>query len=261
MRLVKPYFIIVFLFFAISCSKEDFNYNQSEESTTVNITQNRQAVGSSANDILSDSYYDEMIIELVYAEGLEPREETINNMVNFLQNRIYKPNGISIEKRSIPSSGKSAYTLQDIAEIEINERQYYNTSNTIAIWALFIDGESATNSNDNTVLGSAYWNTSFVIFEETVQEFSDSTFEPNRTLLETTVISHELGHLFGLTNLGTEMVNDHEDNQHPKHCNNNDCLMYWATESSAGLGNMLNMSSPPGLDSQCIADLQANGGK
>ena len=57
------------------------------------------------------------------------------------------------------------------------------------------------------------------------------------------------------------MVTNHEDTEHPKHCNNEDCLMFWATESSQGVDNMLNMTSAPELDSQCIADLQANGGK
>ena len=79
--------------------------------------------------------------------------------------------------------------------------------------------------------------------------------------METTVVSHEFGHILGLTNLGSDMQEDHEDDAHPKHCDVEICLMYWATESSAGLDNMLNMTSAPQLDAQCIADLQANGGK
>jgi hypothetical protein len=44
---------------------------------------------------------------------------------------------------------------------------------------------------------------------------SDSAFEPNRSLLETTVITHEFGHILGLT-LGTALQSNHEE--HPKHC-------------------------------------------
>ncbi|RBP29872.1 hypothetical protein DFR65_10598 [Oceanihabitans sediminis] len=36
--------------------------------------------------------------------------------------------------------------------------------------------------------------------------------------------------------------------------------MYWATESSQGMINLVNISSAPQIDSQCIADLTANGG-
>ena len=66
---------------------------------------------------------------------------------------------------------------------------------------MFIDGASDKNSGNEVVLGSAYWNTSFVIYQKTVQSLSDSPAEPNRALLESIVINHELGHLLGLTNL------------------------------------------------------------
>lgn len=256
----KIFHVFILLLVITNCSKDDSVTNDNEGGGP-NVNLNRLAVGSSANDILSDNTYSRIIIELVYVEGFKPNETTVSNFVAFLENRVNKPNGITVEQRSIPSQGESNYSIQDIVDLEISERQYYNTEDTIAIWALFIDGESENNTENNFTLGSAYWNTSFVIFEETVQNFSNSTFEPNRTLLETTVITHEFGHIFGLTNLGTDMVNDHEDDQHPKHCNEENCLMYWATESSAGIDNMLNMTSAPSLDSQCIADLQANGGK
>lgn len=260
MRL-KITYIFLFLLFITSCTTEDSDSNNGDGNNGINENLNRQTVGSSANDLLSATIFNKMIVEIVYVEGLEPTEETVTNFVSFLENRTHKPNGITIEKRAIPSPGNTSYSIQEIADIEIAERQYYNTNNTIAVWALFIDGESENNANGNVVLGSAYWNTSFVIFEETIQDYSNSTFEPNRTLLETTVITHEFGHIFGLTNLGTEMVTNHEDTEHPKHCNNEDCLMFWATESSQGVDSMLNMTSAPELDSQCIADLQANGGK
>ena len=57
------------------------------------------------------------------------------------------------------------------------------------------------------------------------------------------------------------MQENHEDTEHPKHCNDEDCLMYWAAETGAGITNMANMNSAPVLDSQCLADLKANGGK
>ncbi|WP_430467629.1 membrane metalloprotease [Winogradskyella ouciana] len=254
-------YTVLLLLVIVGCSKDDSVSGNDEGNNPIDVNLNRQAVGSSANDLLSGNTYSKMIVELVYVEGFEPNETTVSNFVNFLQNRVHKPNGITVEKRSIPSPGETIYSIQDIANIEIAERQNYNTEDTIAVWALFIDGESENNTNNNVTLGSAYWNTSFVIFEETVQNFSNSTFEPNRTLLETTVIHHEFGHIFGLTNLGSDMVEDHEDDEHPKHCDVEDCLMFWATESSAGLDDMLNMTSAPELDSQCIADLQANGGK
>lgn len=246
-----------------ACSKDEESGVTDEEENIVSTVANRQATGSSANDLLSDNTYTSMIIEVVYAEGFEPTENALNNFISFLENRTYKPNGITVEKRSIPSPGKETYSIEDIADIEREHRTHYNTDNQIAVWAYFSDGKSDGDSEtDNTVvLGAAYWNTSFVIYQETVEGFSDSPFEPNRTLLETTVINHEFGHIFGLTNLGTALQSEHEDEEHPKHCDVENCLMYWASESAANISNMASMNTAPTLDAQCIADLQANGGK
>lgn len=260
----KILIILIYFVTITSCSNEEStdNNNNSEENTITTVL-NRQSTGSSANDILSDNVFKSMIIEVVYVEGFEPTEDALNNFVSFLENRTYKPDGITVEKRSIPSQNKTTYSIEDIADIEREQRIHYNTDNQIAIWAYFSDGNSDNDSEtDNTVvLGAAYWNTSFVIFQETIEDLSNSPFEPNRSLLETTVINHEFGHIFGLTNLGTTLQSDHEDEEHPKHCDVENCLMYWATESAVNIGNMASMSSAPELDAQCIADLQANGGK
>ncbi|MFV9550168.1 membrane metalloprotease [Algibacter sp. PT7-4] len=252
---------ILVLTTTFGCSKDESVTNQENQNTTINKNLNRQTTGSSANDLLSETKFKSMVIELVYVKGFKPSETAINNFVSFLNNRTFKPNGITVEKREIPSPGKNTYTIEDIADIERTQRQNYNTANKIAVWALFIDGKSENDSNSSVVLGTAYWNTSFVIYQETIQGLSNSPFEPERDLLETTVITHEFGHILGLTNLGSDMQNQHEDEEHPKHCNEENCLMYWAAETSAGIANMANMSSAPQLDKQCIADLQANGGK
>ncbi|MFV8358041.1 membrane metalloprotease, partial [Flavobacterium sp. XS1P32] len=123
------------------------------------------------------------------------------------------------------------------------------------------DGKSSKDTDTSVILGTAYRNTSFVIYEQTVHGLSDSAFEPNRSLLETTVITHEFGHILGLTNLGTTLQSNHEDTEHPKHCIEKTCLMFWSAEIGGGIGNMVSSGSAPQLDAQCIADLRANGGK
>ena len=168
---------------------------------------------------------------------------------------------LAVETRPIEIAESSPYTIQEIVSIEEFNRTKYNTENQIAVWAFFADGESASNSGSGVILGTAYRNTSFVIYEETIHDLSNSAFEPNRSVLETTVINHEFGHILGLTNLGTQLQSEHEDPTHPKHCNAEDCLMYWSAESGSGIDNLVGLSSAPTLDSLCIADLQANGGK
>ena len=254
MRKIITILAIGFVLFA-SCSKED-----DTSGNAVNPVTNKQATGSSSNDLLSDKKFKSMVVEVVYVDGFEPSTAAITNFVSFITARTYKPNGINIIKRAIPSPGKATFTVTEIAAIEQANRTKYNTADQIAVWALFVDGKSSSDTSTSVILGESYWNTSFVIFEQTVQGLSDSPLEPNRTLMETTVITHEFGHILGLTNLGAPMQTNHEDTSHPKHCSVSSCLMYWASESGKSFSNMASGSAPQ-LDAQCLADLRANGGK
>lgn len=256
---MKKYLFIPVLCIAMifSCTKENVNElnNQTQE------TSHKKATGSSSHDLLSDNTYKSLVIELVYVEGFKPTQTAINNFVSFLEDRTYKPNGITVNERAIESPGKERYSINDIINIEDENRTEFNSEDQITVWAFFTDGESDKNTDSGTILGTAYRNTSFVIYEKTIQNLSSGTFAPNKNLLETTVITHEFGHILGLTDLGADMQVNHEDPEHEKHCNNNDCLMYWSAETGEGLSNLFGSSNAPTLDSQCIADLQANGGK
>jgi hypothetical protein len=242
----------------VSCSKED---DISVDPYVVNPITNKQITGSSSNDLLSDKKFTSMVIELVYVTGFEPSAAAVNNMLSFLQARTFKPNGITIQKRAIPSPGKTTFTTEEIAAIETANRTKFNTSNQIAVWVFFVDGKSVADTSTSVVMGTAYWNTSVVIYQKTVQGLSDSPLEPNRSLLETTVINHEIGHILGLTNLGAALQSAHEDTAHTKHCNVSSCLMYWAAETGHGVSNMVSGGTAVQLDAQCLADLRANGGK
>lgn len=235
--------------FLTSCS--DSNSDTNSKSA------NQKGLGTSAHDLLSEDKFDSMIIEVVYVEGYEPSAIAITNFKNFLTSRINKSGGITIEKRAIPSPGNASYSDAQIIAIENANRIFYNDGSQIAVWAFFADAKSSKDTDTSVILGTAYRNTSFVIYENTVKKLSGGLNKPSTTVLETTVMSHEFGHILGLTNAGTVMQSDHEDANHKRHCNVSSCLMYWEAESGTNLfgGNI------PQLDAQCIADLQANGGK
>ncbi|GIZ08528.1 membrane metalloprotease [Flavobacterium sp. UMI-01] len=249
-------FLFLFLFF--SCSQDDTG---GEMVNGYPVANNRKSTGSSSKDLLSDAVFKSMVLEVVYVSGNEPSATAIANLVAFLNERTYKPGGIRVVKRSIASPQKTTFTNQEVIAFENANRTLYNTDSEIAVWAFFADGESANNTSDRVVMGTAYRNTSFVIYQKTIQRLSGGAFQPNRSLLETTVIEHEFGHLLGLTNFGAPLQSNHEDTEHEKHCNVESCLMYWATETGGGVGSMISGGSVPKLDSQCLADLKANGGK
>lgn len=251
--------LILFFVLVISCSKEDDEGGMNVDGNPV--ANNQKTLGASSHDLLADDTFKSMVIEVAYVQGYEPSATAINNFVAFLSERVNKPLGINVVKKPIASPGKATFTNQEIVAIEDANRTEYNSSNQIAVWAFFVDGTSSSNTSTSYILGTAYRNTSFVIFEKTIQGLSSSPFQPSRSLLETTVIEHEFGHLFGLVNLGAKMQTNHEDTAHSKHCNVQSCLMYWDSESGSSIGNMVSGGTVPKLDAQCIADLRANGGK
>ncbi|WP_299250940.1 membrane metalloprotease [uncultured Lacinutrix sp.] len=263
---MKRSFLLLFILIqmvVVSCSTDGDSDTDGTtgNNDTENPTSHLQSTGSSSNDLLSSETFNSIVVELVYVEGFEPTQTSIDNFVAFLESRTFKPNGITVAKRAIVSPGNAPYTNTEIRSIEDANRTKFNTENEIAVWAFFADGSSANNSGSSVVLGTAYRNTSFVIYEETIQDLSSSAFEPNRSVLETTVITHEFGHILGLTNLGAPLQSAHEDGEHEKHCDVESCLMYWVSETGSGIGNLVGQSQAPQLDAQCIADLQANGGK
>ena len=126
---------------------------------------------------------------------------------------------------------------------------------------IFLDGASDRDTDESVILGTAYRNTSFVMYEETLHSFSDSAFEPNRKVLESTVILHEFGHLLGLVNVGTPLVEEHQDIENGAHCINENCLMYYQAENASKIGQFISGEDIPTLDANCLEDLKANGGR
>lgn len=262
-----PNFLMILVLLVFSCSTDGMNEDEvattDDEGNTgvIDVSANRRAVGDSANDMLADANFQNMVFELFYVEGMEPTSVTIQNFEDFLSERLNKSGEITITLTQIESRNQSTYTLTDIRNIEDTIRTEYNDGDTVAVFGLFIDGEYSENTDNGTVLGVAYRNTSFVVFEESIQSFSGQPFAPSTTVLESTVLNHEFGHLLGLVNAGTPLQSDHQDVENGRHCTVDDCLMFWTAETGEGLINMISGGSIPSLDSQCIADLQANGGK
>ena len=78
--------------------------------------------------------------------------------------------------------------------------------------------------------------------------------------LEASVLEHEIAHLLGLVDIGTKMVANHKDASHGNHCSNQNCLMYYASETTDILTALVG-GSIPSLDADCLNDLKGNGGK
>ncbi len=243
----------------LSCStSEDDSGNNNQNTVTEG---NKRSVGDSAADLLSDTSFKRLKVVLFYVGGLKPQSVTLSEFENFLDARLNKSEGITIELREIDSPGKAQLSITDLKAIEDELRTDYNMESEIAVFGIFTDGAYAENTAEGSVLGVAYRNTSFAIFEETIRSFSGQPLAPSTSVLETTVLQHEFGHLMGLVNAGTPLTSAHQDNDHGRHCTEEDCLMFWTAETGEGLINMISGGSIPTLDGQCLTDLTENGGK
>lgn len=217
---------------------------------------NNKVTGASANDLLSASKFSSVKIEIQYMPGFQPDAVAINNLAAFLNSLLNKPGGITVVQTQIAAGGKSVYSLNDIAGIEKNNRTVYTSGNQLGVYFLFTDGDYT----DAGVLGIAFRNTSMSILGKTIHDNSGGLGQASRTKLESTVLEHEFGHIVGLVDIGSPMQTNHKDATHGNHCNNTNCLMYYASETTDILGILLTGSIPV-LDANCKADLTANGGK
>ncbi|WP_241507275.1 hypothetical protein [Aquimarina sediminis] len=247
-------YLLIFSFILIGCSDSD------DDTPITDALQvgNKRPLGTSANDLLSDTNFNSLTIEIVSVQGYEPTTTTITGFKQFLQERLFKPDGIIITQRTLPSSNKRPFTIDEIIEIENNTRTLFNQEDDITVYIYFADGSKEDDTNEKVTLGSAYLNTSIVIYENTLRKLSIKPNSPSLATIEIATLNHEFSHLLGLVNIGTALQSEHEDSDSKGHCNTPGCLMEAAIEFGGGMGIG---NGVPKLDPQCIADLQANGGR
>lgn len=216
--------------------------------------------GTAANDFLADSNFTHLILEVDYMPGYAPNEQALDSLEGFFEQRL-KKNSITIkEPKQIDSRGEERYSANEIRNIEETERSTFSSGDTLAAYMIIVDGKY----EERDLLGIAYYNTSNAFFGPSYEEASSGIGPPSRYQIEAISFRHEFGHLFGLVNIpnsGTEMQTPHQDTEHGNHCDNDECLMYYATQRTQLVQNSISGDEITPLDANCIADLRANGGK
>ncbi|MEP2280925.1 hypothetical protein [Maribacter sp.] len=290
------------LAFAISCSKNSSDSDENNSQTEVNRSLNLLATGDSANDILSNDTYDKLLIEIAYVSGFKPTDEAMADFTEYLKEHTFKED-IELVYKELTSPSEDELSLQEIANLETSNRTAFNTGSTLAIYIYFADAPAEGDDLDGglVTLGAVYRNTSMVIHEVTVRDLASLSSSISEADVETTTLNHEFGHLFGLVDLGTEMVNDHqsvsenEDGQlvPDNHCNQAGCLMqaelqFGGSSRKSLLSNSLaqyeagvksgcrlsgntvlsllqqntaKTTNTVPLDPECLLDIRANGGR
>ncbi|NNC34736.1 MAG: hypothetical protein HKO09_07665 [Croceitalea sp.] len=270
MKRIGLYLSAALIFTFAACSSNDNTPVDPVDDTPVVVDKsaNLLATGASANDLLSNTNFDKLLIEIAFVEDFRPTSEAMDNFENYLRERTFKTN-IDVEYKSLPPTGETELTLQQVAELESENRSAYNDGSTLAIYIFFADApaEGDDLSEGLVTLGAVYRNTSMVIYEKTVKTLAGRSLTITTADVETAVLNHEFGHLFGLVNLGTPSVNAHEDAEAQNHCNVDGCLMRAELEFGDGIMSMLEKRASrgaavvPDIDAECILDLQNSGGR
>ncbi len=275
----------------LACSKNESN----EREETIDRSANLRTTGDSANDILSNTNFDKMLIEVGYVSGFRPTDGAIAQFTDFLRQHTFKQD-IEVRYLELDSPDEEDLELQEIADLEEENRTAYNDGRTLAIYIYFADAPSEGDdmSEGLVTVGAVFRNTSMIIYKDTIIRLASQSSFITVEDIESTTLNHEFGHLFGLVNLGTEMVNPHEtqsENEEGElvgnsHCDVAGCLMRAELQlggstgksrlASSGLTSTCNLSGTSvlrmlqsktgkgntvALSTECMRDLQANGGR
>ncbi|NND79621.1 MAG: hypothetical protein HKN53_06975 [Maribacter sp.] len=258
--------LIMFLGLVVNCSKD----SDTEGTDPVNIDKsaNLKTTGDSANEILSNDTFDKLKIEIAYVNGFRPTSASMTDFVSFLNEHSFKQE-IEVVYKVLPSPNEEKLTLDEIFDLEKENRTVYNDGTTLAIYIYFADAPSQDDKEDEDLvtLGAVYLNTSMVIYESTIRNLASKSSLVTVSEIETATLNHEFGHLLGLVDLGSAPVNEHEDATAENHCNVDGCLMRAELQFGGGMKRMLEnraskgIAAAPGLGAECVLDLQANGGQ
>ena len=218
---------------------------------------NDKAVGESNLDLLTNDTYKAILVEIQYANGYKPTDQTISELTDFINETTHKSKGVIVKTEEVSLGTGSTYSIDEIRDFEDANRVYSSSGDTVAIYSLCLNNDYEGNEGNNKVLGVAYQNTSMALFQKSIHDLSGGFGQPSTWLLESTVINHEFGHILGLVNNHTDMVNNHQDSANGHHCNNENCLMYWLAETGGFVDNLIGVSSVPDIDQNCKNDLSS----
>jgi hypothetical protein len=244
-------------------------------------TSTGEGVSYTAQDLATAKQYQRLVFEVDAVPGFEPRTDALDELRSQLDGlrasgHLGKPAGIDIvvdTNDALPRapSADHAYTSDELEALSRDHLGRKGTSTEAVVHVLYVDGHSADDSGGSLVLGVAYEHALLVVFKATLEAGCASPSAKSKlvrtpdtlcSLTEQSVLVHETGHLLGLVNRGLPMVAPHQDDAHGKHDANDQCVMFFASETSSLVPFLLdrisrgNTKAAP-FDEACLADLAA----
>ncbi len=227
-----------------------------------------------ARIILGASPARRLVIEIAYVAGRRPSQQAVDHLRTILERETSKPDGVRPTFGAELPTTRSSYSLNNLLALEQRYRRLHSSGEVATIWIaalklaleqryrrLHSNGEVATiwiaalngdYAGGSGTLGLAFTATAFALFEDQIQQAANVFVSADS--IERSVITHEMGHLLGLVNIGYRSHYDHEDPQHPHHSKYQTSVMYWAVEDTS-IATILRGGPPDDFDRYDRADL------
>jgi hypothetical protein len=221
---------------------------------------------------IQGSPYTRLSLEVDSVAGLEPNQLVTDGVITRLSPLLDKDTVEVVFDQTVESNPNKEWTFADLKALASQHYDGPNASDQTVIHVLVLDGHYSETEGSERTLGLAWDNRHIVLFAETLKDTCspDANDElKRRGLVEracnatlTGTWLHEIGHVIGLVNNGLEMVEVHNDPDHPHHDADPNSLMYWMFDV-VGIfdevkGKVLDDVDPiPSFGDACLADIDA----
>ncbi len=210
-------------------------------------------------DYIRNTGFHTLNIELDTEIGMSPRSGTTDDLIAALSQVVDKPGGVVIvaDESDIPPNDDGIWTSAELEALASERVGIEESEGEISLHTMWLGGEY---ENPN-VLGVAWNNRHLAMFGDRIDRACSGLLIGALTcrLAEATIWTHEVGHVIGLVDRGTPMINDHKDPDHPAHDVSRESVMYWAydgTDFTELIGALTGDSVIP-WGEECERDLAA----
>jgi hypothetical protein len=152
---------------------------------------------------------------------------------------------------------------QAILDVATQHRDQLSMGDTATYYFVWLPGYYHDGEKLRTdVLGvSLGWTGVVAMFKDVIAGTGVAPGDNIERYVEQATLVHEFGHAIGLVNNGLGLTADHQDEAHGAHCSNQDCIMFYAIEGTAGavefVGKAVKGESSLLFGGECLADIDA----